>query len=431
MTDAATTSFSKNSAPRKRKLVAILVAIVIAFLGLFLLFVALTADEGPFDDSGLDLPPFQAIAKAKNSYTALEAAAAAIVTTGFAEDADGLAGSCWEVWTGGSPAQGSPAFKTAARFLQANGQALQLLDGALARPLYQAAESPTGLGVAAWPGEVAGILKLRAMHRFLNGSDSAGLEDALNFIELGRRLQDGSRSHSEKGIGAALYSEGHSLLIDMVPRATLSSSKARELLDRHRNMSPSFLAFANVIRAEYQFMTNSFKNESIPIQYRLTFKKNKTLRGLCEAYAHCIDVLAQPYSEQQLGHPVPSEEVLGLISRFFRNNTDGELLITMAGELLQQAVMSHCRSLAVHRLTRCMLALKCFHLDKGRMPSALSELVPEYLDVVPADPYDGRPIRYSGKGRLYCVGNDLADDGGTLNMFDRNEPTLNLKFGHN
>jgi hypothetical protein len=40
--------------------------------------------------------------------------------------------------------------------------------------------------------------------------------------------------------------------------------------------------------------------------------------------------------------------------------------------------------------------------------------VPAYLAAVPADPYDGKPFRYSAaKGVVYSVSKDLRDDGGS------------------
>ena len=43
-------------------------------------------------------------------------------------------------------------------------------------------------------------------------------------------------------------------------------------------------------------------------------------------------------------------------------------------------------------------------------------LVPEYVDAVPRDPFDGQPFRYSKqKGIVYALGTDLKDNGGSMN----------------
>ena len=62
----------------------------------------------------------------------------------------------------------------------------------------------------------------------------------------------------------------------------------------------------------------------------------------------------------------------------------------------------------------------------GRLPDSLDELVPKWLDAVPTDPFDDKPIRYKklAKGFVtYSVGPDLKDDGGKeRNPKDSNAP---------
>jgi hypothetical protein len=56
-----------------------------------------------------------------------------------------------------------------------------------------------------------------------------------------------------------------------------------------------------------------------------------------------------------------------------------------------------------------------FRLDHGKLPSGLDELVPKYLESIPADPFDGKPLRLAVKEDrriIYSVGPDGVDDGG-------------------
>jgi hypothetical protein len=67
------------------------------------------------------------------------------------------------------------------------------------------------------------------------------------------------------------------------------------------------------------------------------------------------------------------------------------------------------------RLLRCKLAIRCYQIDHDRLPNALADLVPEYIDAVPTDPYNGKPIVYRPDSigpMLYSVGPDQRDDGG-------------------
>jgi hypothetical protein len=64
------------------------------------------------------------------------------------------------------------------------------------------------------------------------------------------------------------------------------------------------------------------------------------------------------------------------------------------------------------RATETILALKAYKMEKGKLPSNLSDLVPTYLSQMPIDPFDGKPLRYSREKMIvYCVGKDLKDSG--------------------
>ena len=73
------------------------------------------------------------------------------------------------------------------------------------------------------------------------------------------------------------------------------------------------------------------------------------------------------------------------------------------------------RSLARLRCAQAALAVERFRLARGRPPESLAELVPDYLDGVPEDPYDGEPLRYGQLGRgfvVYSVAENGVDEGG-------------------
>jgi hypothetical protein len=71
---------------------------------------------------------------------------------------------------------------------------------------------------------------------------------------------------------------------------------------------------------------------------------------------------------------------------------------------------------ALARATAAGLAVERYRLrNAGRLPESLEQLRPEFLDKVPADPYDGLPLRYSRSDmgyRVYSIGPDRSDEGG-------------------
>jgi hypothetical protein len=61
------------------------------------------------------------------------------------------------------------------------------------------------------------------------------------------------------------------------------------------------------------------------------------------------------------------------------------------------------------------LALANYRDERGTYPRALTDLVPQELEVLPDDPFSGNPLVYrlTDEGfHLYSVGPDSVDDGG-------------------
>jgi hypothetical protein len=73
------------------------------------------------------------------------------------------------------------------------------------------------------------------------------------------------------------------------------------------------------------------------------------------------------------------------------------------------------RARAHLELAQTALALERYRLAGGKVPQRLEELVPQYLEEVPSDPFDGNPIRYQRTDPGYClysVSDDGQDNGG-------------------
>jgi len=72
------------------------------------------------------------------------------------------------------------------------------------------------------------------------------------------------------------------------------------------------------------------------------------------------------------------------------------------------------------RIARCSLAIEKYRNAKNKKPNSLQELVPEYIDSVPKDPYNGRNINYKNDDKgyiVYSVGKDLIDNGGVKRTY--------------
>lgn len=73
--------------------------------------------------------------------------------------------------------------------------------------------------------------------------------------------------------------------------------------------------------------------------------------------------------------------------------------------------------IGAHRSLRVALACERYRLTSGDWPESLNDLVPGYLEALPVDPFDGKPIRYARTDegiKVWCIAEDLTDDGGEL-----------------
>lgn len=89
------------------------------------------------------------------------------------------------------------------------------------------------------------------------------------------------------------------------------------------------------------------------------------------------------------------------------------LIMSLAHSIQKVARNETDRSFAL-----CAIALKRYAQRHGRLPGALTDLVPEFLETVPVDYFDGKAMKYhlnaAGQFTLYSVGQDGKDDGGDL-----------------
>ncbi len=82
-------------------------------------------------------------------------------------------------------------------------------------------------------------------------------------------------------------------------------------------------------------------------------------------------------------------------------------------------------------LARTALAIERYRLVKGELPERLEELVGEYLEGVPIDPFDGKPIKYKRTQPgyvLWSIGEDGEDNGGVERDKEKRDQPWDVTF---
>jgi len=91
---------------------------------------------------------------------------------------------------------------------------------------------------------------------------------------------------------------------------------------------------------------------------------------------------------------------------------------------LSRSVVLWARNVGQNRALRAAIAAERFRLAKGRWPDKLDDLVPAFIDAVPKDPIDGKPIRYAiiPEGiKTWTISDDdkNEDNGGDVKRLER------------
>jgi hypothetical protein len=163
-------------------------------------------------------------------------------------------------------------------------------------------------------------------------------------------------------------------------------------------------------RCEGEALTPYVKSEFRPVTYVL-YK----FSGMeAQDHAMYLKLMAELVSaaggsqEDMLDRPKKVEKEMRRLPKRF-------VMAKMLVVAVPDAFELQLKAFARLRAARAGIAVERFRLANGRLPDSLDELPPKWLDTVPTDPFDDKPIRYKKLTQgfvTYSIGPDLKDDGG-------------------
>jgi len=109
------------------------------------------------------------------------------------------------------------------------------------------------------------------------------------------------------------------------------------------------------------------------------------------------------------------QEAAEAVDARFQSTSKVHVLLYAIMPALSRITTIDTRNIAQLLTARVGLGIERYHLAAGKLPDALAELVPAYLDAVPRDPFDNNELRYKKLETgfvVYSIGEDLIDDGG-------------------
>jgi len=260
-----------------------------------------------------------------------------------------------------------------------------------------------------WPlVSAAKLASLRAAQR--GGPD--GLEDVFAILDAGALLTAGDQPIIAHLVGILLRDLGARRLTDLSRRGGLDRARLVAAARRAGAYRDAAASLQDGLRYEYAGITKTL--ERLPEKREFTelpaaarslsrsgyFYKPNATRALFAA--HFRPLIEEAGKPCLIARP-PIHEVRRPLP--VAPNVVGRILYEVAVPSYHKLYTRRCESDFRVAAAAVNAALAAHTLDRGGAPKTLAELVPAYLDRVPADPYTGEPLAYSD-GAVRTEGKD-------------------------
>ncbi|MCK4800143.1 hypothetical protein KAS31_04155 [Candidatus Parcubacteria bacterium] len=339
-----------------------------------------------------------------------------------------------------------------------NREAFELFSNAAKKPKYQypllANPENININMELPPLNTWRVMSYYSVIKSLNlskqGRDKEAIEEALNSVYIGQKIQESQVSAIEYLVAIALKENGLETIKEIIKTSSLSNNELTDyakILDLFYNNEKGLVS---VIKGEYQTQANiidTFTNKDIKeLVYLLEeneinkypselknsyhFRPNKTklmFANYAREEIENVDKFCKDVNKINIQRKVSDS----YIKSYFTENIIGNILYDVVANSLSGINIKKCNEDSLISITKIFIALKSYKNDNGDLPRSLNQLVPAYLESVPLDYFDGNQLRYSKENRiLYSVGEDGKDEGGSTgeDWKKMSDPTFNISF---
>lgn len=293
---------------------------------------------------------------------------------------------------------------------------------------------------------------VRALYLAKRGKDKEAMEEAFHSIKIGQKIQDSQVSLIEYLVALSMKDTGIEIVMKISNSSKLQSAElisyARTLNEYYKNEDGLISSFKGeymmqkyiidgLVSGNNEAMEGIFSGEESArqeikekIKNSYYFQPNKTISLFAEYTRNNIKSVRIPCGEikpldvQMLAPSNPAE-------LYVEENAIGKILHDILAVGLTNTSIKKCEEDLLIVAAQTTLAMKAFKNDTGNYPNSLQQLAPRYLNSVPIDQFDGKPIKYSAiKKIIYSVGKDMKDSGGSTGDEWRKmpDPTFTLGF---
>ena len=275
--------------------------------------------------------------------------------------------------------------------------------------------------------DLSRLKQLQSIVAEADGSPYYGILHDLEAREIYSHIENRSRSLVTLlvgfgGSGVATSGDFANRLRMVGAAETLTIVLGKLKVTRHR---PEVVQ--QCLKAEYQTYKNALKGggQGLTNGYGLMGRlvlPDRACSEFADFFTQAIDPILPANARNDL--TVPDPRPLSL-------NYAGQKMLRDCSDVVDLTLESWVKRHARHEAFIVLAALRLYEIENGELPESLNDLVPNYLERAPLDPYDGQPLRYDTSERwIYSVGPDFIDAGGDETDGDfvsKTEPTLRLR----
>jgi hypothetical protein len=314
-----------------------------------------------------------------------------------------------------------------ADYLKANADALALLHKAAGIPECQFPSSVSAGSFAARPEltsirQAARLLYLEALARAEAGDAPGAAQSVEDMLAMSASLRQDPTMISRL-VRVAVNAIAMVTLERVLSRTPVTDQTLRSLAERQMR-SEDLEGLPAILAAErctgYDFLSRqdisqltlyagvtSRRLTLLQFLYRFGGAKTPDLLEFLRLSREWVTASQEPLPQRMDASKALASKVAKLPE--YRIGTKALLSIS------DRFLLEDARGVARLRCARAAMAVERYRNAKGTLPETLESLVPEYLDAVPQDPFNGKPLLYKRLEKryvVYSVNDDGKDDGG-------------------
>ena len=298
-----------------------------------------------------------------------------------------------------SPFAGNWNVERARVLVARHSDVLDSFDKSLERPRFQIpdwARTSQSFKMTSWRNMVD-LALARAAVAFVDGDEGRAFDLVLDVIRFADRIEGGESELFVWHRGAEFKRFGLDLLGTFVQRTKLDDVKVLAVLARIDAFQGSGeRGFTLAVKSGYAWTKRYVDAERAQgsLAKRFLLHRNETLRLLVEDLRPLLQLRA-PLIRREVDELRELRPSLRDRLQQLRPNSMGRGIV----EWQTQAAAHHLKAARTEavalQIPRLLFALRRFLRARGTLPEKLEELLPEFLDTLPIDPFDGGTLKYS------------------------------------